>query len=54
MIYDNIDHIATYKGLSDELYLGLEFLKNSSSDIENCVHELNPRVKAIVSEYETK
>lgn len=54
MIYDKIDHIETYKGLSEDLYLGLEFLKNATPDLENGVHELNPRVKAIVSEYETK
>ncbi|MGI6124528.1 MAG: YhcH/YjgK/YiaL family protein [Acetivibrionales bacterium] len=54
MIYDKLDHIETYKGLSEDLYLGLEFLKNTTPDIENGVHEINPRVKAIVSEYETK
>ena len=54
MIYDKLDHIETYKGLSEDLYLGLEFLRNATPDTENGVHELNPRVKAIVSEYETK
>ena len=54
MIYDSLDNIETYKGLSEDLFLGLEFLKNATPDIENGVHELNPRVKAIVSEYETK
>ena len=54
MIYDKIDNIDTYKGLSDDLFLGLEFLKNATPDIENGVHEINSRVKAIVSEYETK
>ena len=54
MIYDKLDHIETYKGLSEDLYLGLEFLKKATPDIENGVHEINPRVKAIVSEYETK
>ena len=54
MIYDSLDHIETYKGLSEDLYLGLEFLKNATPDIENGVHELNSKVKAIVSEYETK
>lgn len=32
----------------------MEFLKNATPDIENGVHELNSKVKAIVSEYETK
>lgn len=54
MIYDSLDHIETYIGLSEDLFLGLEFLKNVTPDIKNGVHELNPRVKAIVSEYETK
>lgn len=54
MIYDNISNIEFYKGLSDDLYEGLVFLKNAKPDIKNGVYELNPRVKAIVSEYETK
>lgn len=54
MIYDKLDHIETYKGLSKDLYLGLEFLKNATPDTENGIHELNARVKAIISEYETK
>ena len=54
MIYDKLDHIETYKRLSEDLILGLEFLKNVTPDIEKGVHEINSRVKAIVSEYETK
>ena len=54
MVYDKIDYIETYKGLSEDFYLGLKFLKNATPDLENGVHEINPRVKAIVSEYETK
>ena len=54
MVYDKIDYIETYKGLSEDIYLGLTFLKNATPDTENGVHELNSRVKAIVSEYETK
>ncbi len=54
MVYDSIDNIELYKGLSKNIYLGLEFLKNTTSDIENGVHELSPRIKAIVSEYKTK
>lgn len=54
MIYDKIDNIEQYKGLSEDIYLGLEFLKNASTDIENGVHELSPWVNAIVSEYKTK
>lgn len=54
MIYDKIDNIELYKGLSEDIYLGLEFLKKVTPDIENGVHELSPRVKAVVSEYKTK
>lgn len=54
MVYDKIDNIETYKGLSDDIYAGLKFLQQAQPDIENGVHVINPRVKAIVSEYETK
>lgn len=54
MVYDKIDNIETYKGLSGDIYEGLKFLKNASPDLACGVHEINPRVKAIVSEYETK
>lgn len=54
MVYDKIDNIETYKGLSEEVYEGLKFLLQAQPDIENGVHVINPRVKAIVSEYETK
>lgn len=54
MIYDNLLNIDLYKGLSEDIYQGLVFLKQAKPDIENGVYQLNPRVKAIVSEYETK
>lgn len=54
MVYDKIDNKETYKGLSEDIYEGLKFLKNASPDLACGVHEINPRVKAIVSEYETK
>ena len=54
MEYDKIDNIDLYKGLSEDIYLGLKFLKETNPDIENGVHELSSRVKAIVSEYKTK
>ncbi len=53
MVYDKIDNIETYKGLSDDIYEGLKFLRQVTPDLECGVHEINPRVKAIVSEYET-
>lgn len=54
MVYDKIDNIETYKGLSEDIYEGLKFLKKASLDLASGVYEVNPRVKAIVSEYETK
>lgn len=54
MVYDKIDNIETYKGLSEGIYEGLEFLKNATPELACGVYELTPRVKAIVSEYETK
>lgn len=54
MIYDKIDNWELYSGISEDLRLGLEYLKNVSPDVELGVHELSPRVKAIVSEYTTK
>lgn len=54
MVYGKIDDIELYKGLSEDIYLGLKFLKQVTPDIETGVHQINPRVKAIVSEYQTK
>lgn len=54
MIYDNINNISFYRRLSEDICLGLKFLKNATPETENGVHELNARVKAIVSDYETK
>lgn len=54
MIYDNLSNIDIYEGLSEDIYQGLLFLKQAKPDIENGVYQINPHVKAIVSEYETK
>lgn len=54
MIYDHLNNISTYQDLSKNIYLGLEFLKKVSPDIENGVYQINSRVKTIVSEYETR
>ncbi len=54
MIYDKIENIELYKGLSDDIYAGLKYLKEMSPDIAPGTYEINPRVKAIVSEYTTK
>jgi len=54
MIYAHIHNLDTYASLSPDILVGLEFLRDAKPDIENGVYQLNPRVKAIVSEYETK
>ena len=54
MIFDHISNISLYCTLSPDIYAGLEYLKQISSDIAVGVYQITPRVKAIVSEYETK
>lgn len=54
MIFDHISNIAVYKDLSPDIYEGLMFLQQVSPDISIGTYQINPRVKAIVSEYETK
>ena len=54
MIYDKINNIETYRGLSPDLYEGLKFLQQVSHDITVGTYQITPRVKVIVSEYETK
>ena len=54
MIFDHINNIETYKGLSPDIYEGLNFLRQVSPDIASGTYQISPRVKAIVSEYETK
>ena len=54
MVYDRLDNIAYYKGLSTDIFEGLLFLNAATRDMENGLYDINPRVKAIVSEYTTK
>lgn len=54
MIYYKINNIETYAVISADIYLGLKWLRDVKTDISNGVYEINPRVKAIVSEYTTK
>lgn len=54
MIYDKIDNIETYEGISLDILLGLKWLRDVNPDIANGVYEINSRVKSIVSEYTTK
>jgi len=54
MVYDKISNLETYAGLSEDIRLGLEYLLHLTPEVEKGVHELSPRVKAIVSEYTSK
>ena len=54
MIYDKIDNLETYASISEDIRLGLEWLRNVKLDVRNGVYEINSYVKAIVSEYTTK
>ena len=53
MIYDTLNNIAFYKGLSPDIYEGLKFLQQVNPDIAVGTYLLTPNVKAIVSEYTT-
>ena len=54
MIFDHITNLSTCKTLSADIFEGLRFLQQVSPDISIGTYQINPRVKAIVSEYETK
>lgn len=54
MIFDDISNIATYKGLSPNIALALDFLKQMKPVTAVGTYQINHRVKVIVSEYETK
>ena len=54
MIYDHLNNINIYRSLSANIALGLDFLKQMKPDTAVGTYQINPRVKAIVSEYETK
>lgn len=54
MIYDKLDNIEIYEGISPDILIGLKWLRDVNPDIVSGVYEINPRVKAIVSEYTTK
>jgi len=53
MIIDQLKNIELYKGLSSDIYVGLQFLAKATPDIELGQYQINNNVKAIVSEYET-
>ena len=54
MIYDKIDNLETYAKISEDIRLGLEYLRDLKPEVEVGTYVLSPRVKAIVSEYTTK
>lgn len=54
MIYDKIDNLGIYAGISEDIHLGLEWLRDADPNIEKGVYEISPRIRAIVSEYTTK
>lgn len=54
MVFDNLTNLNTYKNLSLDIYEGLRFLQQVSPDIAVGTYQINSRVRAIVSEYETK
>lgn len=54
MIYDHISNIATYRDLSTNIALGLDFLKQMNPYTAVGTYQINQQVNAIVSEYETK
>ncbi|WP_153798941.1 YhcH/YjgK/YiaL family protein [Foetidibacter luteolus] len=53
MILDSLKNIDVYKGVSPDIYAGLQFLQAATPDIELGEYPINENVKAIVSEYET-
>lgn len=53
MIVDTLTNIDIYKGLSNDIHLGLSFIANANSCIKPGEYIINGNVKAIVSEYET-
>ena len=53
MIVDTLKNIKQYKGLSTDIYAGLQFLANAKLEIELGTYTINKNVKAIVSSYKT-
>ena len=53
MVVDTLKNIEQYKGLSSDIYAGLQFISNAKLDIELGTYTINKNVKAIVSSYET-
>lgn len=52
MIVDHLDNIEIYKSMPD-IYIGLKYIAQATPDLSLGTFELNERVKALVTEYET-
>ena len=48
MVVDTLKNIEQYKGLSADIYAGLQF-NNAKPEIELGIYQINKNVKAIVS-----
>jgi biofilm protein TabA len=53
MVVGTLSNIDTYKHLSPDIYVGLQYLKHADASIELGEYTVNDNVKAIVSEYKT-
>jgi len=53
MILDKIQNIETYKGVSSDIYRGLQFIASADKDIKLGEYTISEKVKAFVTEYET-
>jgi biofilm protein TabA len=53
MVIDTLKNIELYKGLSPDIYVGLQFLAKAKEDIKLGIYQVNDNVKAIVSSYAT-
>jgi len=53
MILDHIKNIEIYKGVSADIFAGLQFIANAKTEIELGTYKINERVKALVTEYST-
>ena len=53
MVVDTLKNIEQYKGLSPDIYAGLQFLASAKSEIELGIYPINKNVEAIVSSYAT-
>jgi YhcH/YjgK/YiaL family protein len=53
MIVDKLSNIHIYKGISSDIFDGLQYLQNVTPKVEVGIYTINNNVKAIVSEYKT-